>query len=213
MSDDNDVWAVDDWVPADVKRRSTRALATVLTLTIIGGGLYLAGIVTIRSALGWPLFVSGLLVLVAVIVLVTAANPYRRVSGDAELPHHIFHLSPERWDEGATVTLEVQRCRKKQFIAESRWGRRSRLVYFFPQRPTRQQALGRFDQEGSLSAGRVLNGDAAGDLGRGVGRAGAVDADGDREVEAVDGSSPRGRGYGVEVPHRGAVAGRAGAVR
>lgn len=74
-------------------------------------------------------------------------------------------------------------------------------------------ALGRVDQEGSLSAGRVLNGDAAGDLGRGVGRAGAVDADGDREVEAVDGSSPRGRGYGVEVPHRGAVAGRAGAVR
>lgn len=73
--------------------------------------------------------------------------------------------------------------------------------------------LGRVDQEGSLSAGRVLNGDAAGDLGRGVGRAGAVDADGDREVEAVDGSSPRGRGYGVEVPHRGAVAGRAGAVR
>lgn len=142
MSDDNDVWAVDDWVPADVKRRSTRALATVLTLTIIGGGLYLAGIVTIRSALGWPLFVSGLLVLVAVIVLVTAANPYRRVSGDAELPRHIFHLSPERWDEGGTVTLEVQRCRKKQFIAENRWGRRSRLVYFFPQRPTRQQALG-----------------------------------------------------------------------
>ncbi|WP_454112686.1 hypothetical protein [Microbacterium maritypicum] len=142
MSDDNDVWAVDDWVPADVKRRSARALATVLTLTIIGGGLYLAGIVTIRSALGWPFFVSGLLVLVAVIVLVTAANPYRRVSGDAELPRHIFHLSPERWDEGATVTLEVQRCRKKQFIAENRWGRRSRLVYFFPQRPTRQQALG-----------------------------------------------------------------------
>ncbi|MGO1851650.1 recombinase family protein [Microbacterium sp. JB110] len=52
-------------------------------------------IVTIRSALGWPLFVSGLLVLLAVIVLVTAANPYRRVSGDAELPRHIFHLSPE----------------------------------------------------------------------------------------------------------------------
>ena len=142
MSDDNDVWAVDDWVPADVKRRSTRALATVLTLTIIGGGLYLAGIVTILSALGWPLFVSGLLVLLAVIVLVTAANPYRRVSGDAELPRHIFHLSPERWDEGATVTLAVQRCRKKQFIAENRWGKRSRLVYFFPQRPTRQQALG-----------------------------------------------------------------------
>lgn len=138
----NNVWAVDDWVPADVKRRSTRALATVLTLTIIGGGLYLAGMVIIRSPLGWLLFGSGLLMLLAVAVLVTAANPYRRVSVDAEMPRHIFHLSPERWDEGATVTLEVQRCRKKQFIAENRWGRRSRLVYFFPQRPTRQQALG-----------------------------------------------------------------------
>lgn len=27
-------------------------------------------------------------------------------------------------------------------FAENRWGKRSRLVYFFPQRPTRQQALG-----------------------------------------------------------------------
>ena len=77
MSDDNDVWAVDDWVPADVKRRSTRALATVLTLTIIGGGLYLAGIVTIRSALGWPLFVSGLLVLLAVIVILNGLRAAR----------------------------------------------------------------------------------------------------------------------------------------
>ena len=142
MSDMSEIWAAEDWVPAEVKRRSTRGTATVLILTLIGGGLYLAGIVTIRAALGWPLFVSGLLVLLAVIVLVTAANPYRRMSADAELPRRIFHLSPEKWDEGATVTLEVGRCRKKQFIAENRWGRRSQLVYFFPQRPTRRHARG-----------------------------------------------------------------------
>ena len=119
-----------------MKHRSTRVLATVLTLTIIDCGLYLAGIISIRSALGRPLFGGGLLTLLTVIVLGTAANSYRRVSVDTELPRNIFHLSPERWDEGA------KRCRKKQFIAENRWGRRSRLVYFFPQRPTRQQALG-----------------------------------------------------------------------
>lgn len=104
MSDDNDVWAVDDWVPADVKRRSTRALATVLTLTIIGGGLYLAGIVTIRSALGWPLFVSGLLVLVAVIVLVTAAVGSRR--SPVPLPRFMRCRSRRRRDRG-TRSCEV----------------------------------------------------------------------------------------------------------
>lgn len=142
MSDTSEIWAADDWVPAEVKRRSTRGTVTVLILTLIGGGLYLAGIATIRAPFGWPLFVSGLLVLLAVIVLVTAANPYRRMSADAEPPRRIFHLSPEKWDEGETVTLEVDRCRKKQFIAEGRWGRRSQLVYFFPQRPTRRHARG-----------------------------------------------------------------------
>lgn len=139
---ESEIWAADDWVPAEVKRRSARGTATVLTLTLIGGGLYLAGILTIRAPFGWLLFVSGLLVLLAVIVLVTAANPYRRMNPDAELHRRIFHLSPEKWAEGATVILEVDRCRKKQFITENLWGKRSQLVYFFPQRPTRRHARG-----------------------------------------------------------------------
>lgn len=116
--------------------------ATVVAMTLIGGGHYLAGNVTIPSAAAWPLLAGALLVFLAVIVLVTAANPYRRMSADAELPARIFHLSPQRWDEGATSTLEVQRCRKQQFITENRWGRRSRLVSFFPQRPTRRHVRG-----------------------------------------------------------------------
>ncbi|MGO1267336.1 MAG: hypothetical protein ACTH32_13845 [Microbacterium gubbeenense] len=128
MNDASEIWASDDWVPAEVKRSGARGTATVLTLTLIGGALYLVGILNVPAPAGWFLVGSGLLLFLAVIVLVTAANPYRRVGEDVEQSHRIFHLSPETWDEGATVTLEVRRCRKKQFIAESRWGRRSQLV-------------------------------------------------------------------------------------
>src|SRR4051812_50169218 len=46
-----------------------------------------------------------------------------------------------------------------------------------------------------------------------LGRDGTADADGDRAFAAVDGSPARWRRHGVEVLPRGAVAGRAGAVR
>lgn len=92
MSDDNDVWVVDDWVLVDVKCCSICVFVMVLMLMIIGGGFYFVGIVMIWLVFGWFLFVSGLLVLVVVIVFVIVVNLYWRVSGDVELFCYIFYF-------------------------------------------------------------------------------------------------------------------------
>lgn len=135
------LWADEDWVPASERRRGKLGGIGVIALTIVGGAFYLTGIVTITSSIGPVLFLIGLVLFLITIVLAVTASPYRRVPDAAELTT-VFHISPVLWEEGTRVTLEASRCRKKQFIAERRWGRQARLVYFFAQRPAQRHARG-----------------------------------------------------------------------
>lgn len=149
------LWAEQDWVSPTDQRRGTATAFVLLGLALGGGGLYLAGIIWIRSGTGIFLFSSGLVLLLATGALTVVANPYRRTDADESSLRTIFHLSPALWEEGRIITLEVNRCRKKQFIAERWAGRRSRLVYFFPQRPTYKHARGQ-TLAGKRGAGRYL---------------------------------------------------------
>ena len=136
------VWAEEEWVEDTERRRGKIAGAVVIALTLIGGALYVWGLLAAQAGVGGLVVLgAGVLVLLATALAAMALHPYRRVSSDLA-PPRVFHISPAIWSTGDLVTLEASRCRKKQAIAERRWARRARLVFFFRQRPTLGHARG-----------------------------------------------------------------------
>ena len=135
------LWADHDWVADSERRRGRLAWIGPIAFTLVGGAFYFSGFIAITSSIGPVLLLIGLVLFLIATVLAVTASPYRRVRDVVDLAT-VFHISPVYWEEGERVTLEVARCRKRQFIAERRWGRRSRLVYFFAQRPAQRHARG-----------------------------------------------------------------------
>lgn len=138
------VWAERDWVPAAERRRVRLAWVLLITLLGTGGALYIGGMIAwLSSAVSFALAGAGALILVITGFVGLAVLPYRRVNSEmVAATSTVFHISSADWAVGEVVTLEPAYCRKKQAIAERWWGRKARLVYFFPQRPTFRHARG-----------------------------------------------------------------------
>lgn len=144
---DDSIWAPETEQTRREQRRATTVMRTLITFLAIGAAAYLYGLYVAWTADEyWPL----LLVMIGIISMIGAFfvtyGTYRRVPHSEArdvLAETIFHASGASWEPGEEVTLTVDRCRRRQFLA----ARRARIhhrkvVYFFPHRPTEHQTRG-----------------------------------------------------------------------
>lgn len=152
-------WAEQEWGPETARRKQRRAIGIFLVGLSVAAALFLASMAA--SLIRWPtpltlgiLSAAGVLALGGMIVAPYVA-PYR-LCGES-MPTTVFHVSSALWDEGETVTLEVARCRKsnRQYVAAGGRPTKTALVFFFPRRPTIENARGQL-LKGKSRARRYL---------------------------------------------------------
>lgn len=137
------LWADEDWVPDAVRKQAARRTRIILAITVIGGALYLGGLFLMIGALpGLILVLAAFVCWLLLLALLPFWYAYRPTSTADLQSDRIFHISRALWEPGQDVTLQIDLSRKRQFIAGKIWGRRTRLVYFFPRRPTQRHARG-----------------------------------------------------------------------
>lgn len=136
------VWAASDWIDS-TERRSQRFTTVALWALFAGGAvLYVAGFVGMWASAPWSLavLIAGLVAVIVGAPLHAFLYWYRRIADDASLPGKVFHISPAFWEVGEQVTLEIDRCRKKQWVLDGWCPRWKRMVFVFMRRPTLRHA-------------------------------------------------------------------------
>lgn len=107
----------------------------------VGGNLGVADVVDLDLGTSALLMLLGSAFLLGFGMVLVAQSAYRPSA--VALPR-AFHVSRSEWGEGECVTLQVQRCRRRQPVASGRMRRFRpvRLVYLFAHRPTAKQMQG-----------------------------------------------------------------------
>lgn len=141
--EDDQLWADEDWVPDAVRKQAARRTRIILGITVVGGALYFGGLFLMIGALpGLILVLAAFVCWLLLLALLPFWYAYRPTSIADLQGDRIFHISRALWEPGQDVTLQIGRSRKKQFIEGKILGKRTRLVYFFPRRPTQRHARG-----------------------------------------------------------------------